>query len=307
RHHRALGRRAEYRLPGPVPEEMSRAVNAIVAALAGLLVLAGMAATAQAQIVRAQTASPFANWAAIVVAGDWRAHDGGPSEGFDNARRDISKALIQAGFSKANIVQFSTHPANYPDTRPLKTEFGAVNAELARLAGQAADGCLVYFTSHGSGMGILFGDDVLTPAGMARMVGGACGTRPTVVVISACFSGVFVPTIAAPNRMVLTAARADRSSFGCGQNDKYPYFDACMLESLPGATDFLALGRRAQACVANREKAEGLSPASEPQLAVGGAMRPVLPLYAFAERCTLPASQANMACGPATAASAPGR
>ncbi|MEO6380286.1 MAG: hypothetical protein ABIO37_19855, partial [Caulobacteraceae bacterium] len=58
-----------------------------------------MAATAQAQIVRAQivraqTASPFANWAAIVVAGDWRAHDGGPSEGFDNARRDISKALI---------------------------------------------------------------------------------------------------------------------------------------------------------------------------------------------------------------------
>lgn len=255
---------------------MSRAaVSALLALFAGLL-----AATA----VRAQAASPFANWAAIVVAGDWRAHDGGPSEGFDNARRDISKALVEAGFAKANIIQFSTHPANYPDTKPLKTEFGAVNAELARLAGQATDGCLVYFSSHGSGMGIIFGEDILTPAGMARMIGAACGNRPTVVVISACFSGVFVPTISGPNRMVLTAARADRSSFGCGQNDKYPYFDACMLESLPGSTDFVALGRRAQACVAAREKAEGLTPASEPQLAVGGAMRPVLPLYAFAGR-----------------------
>ena len=257
---------------------MSRAaISAVLALVAGLLA---------ATVAQAQTASPFANWAAVVVAGDWRSHDGGPSEGFDNARRDVSKALVDAGFAKANIVQFSTHPANYPDTQPLKTEFGAVNSELARLAGQATDGCLVYFTSHGSGMGIIFGDEVLTPPGMARMVGAACGTRPTVVVISACFSGVFVPAISGPNRMVLTAARADRSSFGCGQDDKYPYFDACMLESLPGASDFMALGRRAQACVASREKAEGLAPASEPQLAIGGAMRPMLPLYAFAGRAS---------------------
>jgi len=166
-------------------------LTAFLAVVAGLLV---------AMTVQAQTPSPFANWAAIVVAGDWRSHDGGPSEGFDNARRDISKALVDAGFSKTNIVQFSTHPANYPDTRPLKTEFGGVNAELARLASQATDGCLVYFTSHGSGMGILFGDDVLTPAGMSRMVGSACGSRPTVVVISACFSGVFVPPLAAPTQ-----------------------------------------------------------------------------------------------------------
>lgn len=255
------------------------ALRAILALFAGLL-----AATA----VQAQSASTFANWAAIVVAGDWRSHDGGPSEGFDNARRDISKALLDAGFAKGHIVQFSTHPENYPDTLPLKTDFGSVNGELARLASQATDGCLVYFSSHGSGMGIIFGDEVLTPAGMARMVGDACGARPTVVVISACFSGVFVPALSGANRMVLTAARADRSSFGCGQNDKYPYFDACMLESLPGATDFMALGRRAQACVAAREKAEGLAPASEPQLAIGGAMRPMLPLYAFAGRTAAP-------------------
>ena len=30
-------------------------------------------------------AGPFSDWAAVVVAGDWHAHTGGPSEAFDNA------------------------------------------------------------------------------------------------------------------------------------------------------------------------------------------------------------------------------
>ena len=34
----------------------------------------------------------FSNWAGIVVAGDWHAHSGEPSEVFDNARRDLTKA-----------------------------------------------------------------------------------------------------------------------------------------------------------------------------------------------------------------------
>ncbi len=60
-------------------------------------------------------ASDFANWAAIVVAGDWHAHSGGPTEAFDNARRDVTKALIGAGFSPQNIQQFSVRPQNYPN------------------------------------------------------------------------------------------------------------------------------------------------------------------------------------------------
>ena len=249
---------------------------------AAFRLLAGFILAFAASSSLAQPKSPFANWAAVIVAADWRAHDMGPSEGFDNARRDLTQAFIRAGFSDANIVQFSARPEKDPQTRPMKVDYRAIETEFSRVAAQAPDGCLAYFTSHGSGMGIVFGDDVLTPAGMHRLVTKACGTRPTVVVISACFSGVFLPALSGPNRMVLTAARPDRSSFGCGQTDKYPYFDACMLESLPQSPDFLALGRRAQGCVAAREKAENLAPASEPQLTVGGAMRPMLPLYAFA-------------------------
>ena len=102
------------------------------------------------------------------------------------------------------------------------------------------------------------------------------------VIISACFSGVFVPALADSNREIITAARPDRSSFGCSESDKYPYFDACMLQELPQAHDFAALGPEVQNCVAERETETGASPPSEPQLYIGPALRPVLPLMAFA-------------------------
>jgi hypothetical protein len=61
------------------------------------------------------------------------------------------------------------------------------------------------------------------------MIDDVCGEKPTVVVLSSCFSGVFVPALARPDRIVLMAARRDRNSFGCGQTDRYPYFDKCVL------------------------------------------------------------------------------
>ncbi|WP_430648720.1 C13 family peptidase [Bradyrhizobium neotropicale] len=39
--------------------------------------------------------------------------------------------------------------------------------------------------------------------------------RHKVVVISACYSGVFVPRLANPYLLVITAADADHPSFGC--------------------------------------------------------------------------------------------
>src|SRR5262249_45571710 len=44
-------------------------------------------------------ASGYSNWAVVVVAGDWHAHDGSPSEIFDNARRDVADALVDIGFN----------------------------------------------------------------------------------------------------------------------------------------------------------------------------------------------------------------
>jgi hypothetical protein len=223
---------------------------------------------------------PLSNWAAVIVAGDWHAHSGKPSAVFDNARRDLAKAFVAAGFAPEHIRQFSVHEAA---GSVLASRPDVIYAQLKALAGQAPGGCLLYFTSHGDPEGVLIDDKIMAPGVLAAILDETCGARPTVVVVAACFSGVFVDPLAGPNRMVLTAARADRPSFGCGEEDRYTYFDTCILQALPGAHDFVALGRAAQACVARREKDEREPLASEPQMDVGVALRPMLPLYAFAK------------------------
>ena len=248
--------------------------------LFGIAVLLALVAWARGPCP-AQAAGAFSDWAAVVIAGDHRSHSGDASEAFDNARRDVSHALEGIGFSAGNIRQFSVRPELYPSEHLMVSDPDLIADKLSDLASTAKGGCLVYFTSHGSPDGVVVGLNTLAPAGLSLMVDGACGDRPTVVIISACFSGVFVPPLSRPDRMVLTAARPDRASFGCGQTDRYPYFDACMIETLPSAIDFADLGRRVQGCVAAREKATGMTPPSEPQMFVGAELKPVIAFYPF--------------------------
>jgi len=231
----------------------------ILAALAGLL---AVATPAVAQ-------SRFDGWATAVIAADWRTSRGQPIQAFDNARRDLVTGFVAAGFDRADMVDYSLRPdvAN-------PTSAATALAGVAEVTARATTGCFLYFTSHGSTEGIVFGpNDILSPADMANRVRRWCGDRPTVIVVSACFSGVFVEGLKGPNRMIMTAARRDRSSFGCSEDATYPYFDGCVIESLPNATDFVALARAAGACVARRERDEGLTPASEPQVWIGPEMQ----------------------------------
>lgn len=246
-----------------------------LAAIIGLLVLL----VSPPSSVRA--AGPFADWTAIVVAGDFHAHSGGSTEAFDNARRDVSRTLVGLGFDKDAIHQFSTRPERYPREALGRAEASAIRDALRIKAGEAKAGCLFYISSHGGPEGAVLGKGVLRPHLLAAMLDEACPDRPSVVVISACFSGVFIPPLQRNDRLVLTAARPDRASFGCGESDKYPYFDDCFLSTAPSAHDFAALGAGVQACVERREQETGAEPPSEPQVWIGPALRPKLPLYAF--------------------------
>lgn len=224
-------------------------------------------------------AGAFSDWAAVVVAGDWHAHDGSPSEIFDNSRHDVSADLVSIGFSRDNIEQFSVRPDRYPADSPGSSDARIVANGLWDLSSRTTGGCFVYFSSHGSQEGVMLGDATLKPKALNAMLGNTCADRPTVVIISACFSGVFVKPLEAPNRMILTAARLDRTSFGCGATNRYPYFDNCVLSSWPGTHNFPDLAKAVRACVAAREKREQMSPPSEPQLWIGSAVAKSLPSW----------------------------
>ncbi|MEI9885072.1 MAG: C13 family peptidase [Rhizomicrobium sp.] len=221
-------------------------------------------------------AAGFADWAAIVVAGDWHSHSGAPSEVFDSGRRDVAADLARLGFSPGNILQFSVRSDTHPGTDLANKQ--TIANELWDLSNRTTGGCFAYLTSHGSPDGMVLGEGMLSPSALAGMLDNACGSRPTVVFVVACYSGVFVDALSGPNRFVMTAARPDRPSFGCGDNDHYTFFDDCWLRSVGGVGDFAALANAVQACVSAKE-AEIHAYPSEPQLSIGANVAAQLPRW----------------------------
>ena len=75
------------------------------------------------------------------------------------------------------------------------------------------------------------------------------------------------------NRIVMTAARADRSSFGCGADFDLTVFDGCLLQSLGGGGPVTLVWRETTACVRAEEFRRRVAPASEPVWHAGSGMR----------------------------------
>lgn len=266
-------------------------MRGLIGLLAGIALALTTATVAMAQTPPSTAPrETFSDWAAVVVAGDFHAHSGGPTAAFDNARRDVAQALVdQAGFSPANVKQFSVRPDRFVPRPETSTLFGIYEGLKTTAAGAKA-GCLFYLTSHGARMGAYLAnpdedlESVIYPVALNELIGRACPDRPTVVVISTCFSGVNVPALKGENRMILTAAAEDRSSFGCGESDKYPFFDDCFLKTLKTTASLATLGPDVLVCVAKMEKSLGASPPSNPQLWIGTGIKDRLPLYALGQR-----------------------
>jgi hypothetical protein len=183
---------------------------------------------------------------------------------FDNARRDLAKAFATIGFNPNNMVEFSPDPDK--DAQPL--DLNSVANGLWDLSNRAPAGCLIYFTSHGTPTGIIMGGGVLGPDTWGHIVNNACGSKPAVIVMSSCYSGQFVPVLGGANRMVMTAAQPDRTSFGCGDDDHYTFFDGCFLQQIPGSGSFREVALKTQDCVAKLEAQLNVEP-SGPMIAMG--------------------------------------
>jgi hypothetical protein len=99
----------------------------------------------------------------------------------------------------------------------------------------------------------------------ARELGGMLkesGIRWKVIVVSACYSGGFIDAIKDEFTLVITAARHDRSSFGCADDNDFTYFgQAYFKDALPRARSFEEAFSKAEALVREWEdkdhKAEG--------------------------------------------------
>lgn len=135
----------------------------------------------------------------------------------------------------------------------------------------------LFLTSHGREDGDLvvefadLGLRDLSPAALHRMLDEA-GIRYRVIVVSACFSGAFVPELQGPDTLVITAAAHDRSSFGCAHENEWTYFgEAFFRDALAGGQDVATAFETARAAIEQRERHEGKTP-SRPQFTMGDAI-----------------------------------
>jgi hypothetical protein len=141
------------------------------------------------------------------------------------------------------------------------------------------DVLFLILTSHGSpdGLAIKAGrlTETLTPSRLAAMLA-TTGVRHKVVVISACYSGVFIPPLANPDVLVITAADADHSSFGCEDKARWTYFgDAFFNIALRHTASLKDAFLDARALVRKRELQEHFEP-SNPLMAGGANVLPLL-------------------------------
>lgn len=223
-------------------------------------------AVAASLLATGAESAKLASWRVLLVAGDDSAAV------FDNAVDRFTEIL--AGKPGVELYRLTSDRRLRAPTRSMATAKGIDGA----LAGSAAQGCFVFMTSHGTTDGLYLHEDdaarrTLSPAKLDRILDAQCGARPTVVVVSACHSGVFIGKASkGDNRIWLTAARDDRVSFGCGADFELTYFDECLLAAWPQSKTWMQLFDRASTCVRLKE-AELQETSSLPQAFFGAKVK----------------------------------
>jgi hypothetical protein len=90
-----------------------------------------------------------------------------------------------------------------------------------------------------------------------------------VIIISACYAGGFIDSLKNPRTIIITAAAADRTSFGCSNDSDLTYFgEAFYRDALPEARTLRNAFDQARAAIAMRERRERVD-ASRPQAYFG--------------------------------------
>lgn len=204
---------------------------------------------------------------------------GDASEGAFRNEVDFLPELARSRFdAEGRSLRLINHPGSAADL-PLATVTNLERAltGIAQRMDPEEDILFLYLSSHGSDEPELYVNqpplplDQLDPLRLRDALDDA-GIGWRVIVISACYSGGFIDTLRSPNTLVITAARADRTSFGCGNSANATWFgQAFLIDGLNHTASFRRAFLRARAQIAEQEKTEDVDP-SEPQWLAGEAI-----------------------------------
>jgi len=196
----------------------------------------------------------------------------------------VARVIGERFDAKGRVIHLVNH-ATTAQTQPWATPANLARAIslLAQRMDRERDVLIVYMTSHGASNFLLAADnwpldvDGVTPQSLRKALDDA-GVKNRVIAISACFSGGWVGPLAGDNTLVMTAADATHTSYGCGRLSELTFFGRAMFdEQLRQTRSFEAAFARAVPVIKQREidagKPDGFS---NPQISVGQQIAPVL-------------------------------
>jgi len=164
------------------------------------------------------------------------------------------------------------------ESLPLANQrnFAAAVHALSGIMNKDSDIFLLLMTSHGepTGFGLRLPSELvvqLTPYEVAATLDHE-GIKNRIVIVSACYAGIFVPPLANDDTIVITAADAKSTSFGCTPERDWTYFgDAFFRQSVRPGFDFQHAFDKARVLVQGWELMDGARP-SNPQAHFGPAL-----------------------------------
>ncbi|PPT53514.1 C13 family peptidase [Xanthomonas arboricola] len=204
---------------------------------------------------------------------------------FRNETLYLRQLFEQRFAARGRVVTLVNNPDNLGEQpyAPLATYDNLYDtlAAIGKRMDRKEDALLLFVTTHGTEDHTLYvqvdqnEEDFISPQDLRQALDDA-GIGNRIIVLSACYSGGFIPALRSPDTLILTAARADRPSFGCGNTSNATYFgQAWLIDAMNRSDDPLAAFDMARTAITAREKQEGELP-SLPQQSLGKRIAPVL-------------------------------
>lgn len=175
------------------------------------------------------------------------------------------------------MVRLVNH-ADTTETLPIanRTNFASAVHSVAQIMDRDDDVLVLFITSHGGPTGValrLTGalNSWLSPDHVAAVLDRE-GIKNRVLIVSACYSGVFAKRLASPDSVVLTAADANSASFGCSNEREWTYFgDAMFNRNLAAGVSLEDAFEKAKARISQWEARDDVAP-SNPQGVFGSSL-----------------------------------
>ncbi|XHS80426.1 C13 family peptidase [Burkholderiaceae bacterium UC74_6] len=193
----------------------------------------------------------------------------------------VANTLAERFRAAPRTVQLVVNPAT-STSRPWATpsNLHKVIERMATVMNKDNDILFLHLTSHGGADGQLatstwpLETESITPQLLRQWLDDA-GVRWRVISISACYSGSWIAPLAGDDTLVMTAADATHTSYGCGSRSPLTFFgQALYVDALQKTRSFEAAHAQARKLIAAREKDAGKTDGySNPQISTGAAIR----------------------------------